>query len=542
VADPARLVAVLALALLLAQPLAGPASAHQGHQEHESQSESAGSTGKAPGWNPNATPVTPNERYVRQTDPEVDGSLVVWEQQRVGRDWDIVAANLSTDEAASPIATTQKDERDPTVRGPWIAWERHRGEGTVDLAVHDTRTGTTIDVPDTGHHQVDPVLGGGSNLFFVERDELTADRGHLRLFDLETLEIERPIGNHTIQGVPDARGTNVTWYEDAAATATIVIHDTAADERTELPDRWDLVEGPQLGPEGVSFVARHSGAQRGTYSVHFDLGTEQYNFLRSGIYPHANHDNCDAGVIWDQPGSPTSGEDHVTLWDRYIEEQITLGFNNTNPACSDTYLTYEKEVEADSEDLDRVPRVYTLQLENVRLQADATITLDPEIEDGIYSDTFNVTGFIEPGDPREPIKQVVVGVDGGDYRAAETERTDEGIRWSATIEADEHLSGKHTLTVATEDTLQSRTTERFTFYTDTPYTLDRTSGGGPDVPRAEPSPFPFNLLDHYKAYQPFYNTAFLVLALIVGGGYVLYRYRQGRPDEPPEYVPPEAKA
>lgn len=544
--DPSRVVAVAVLALLLVQPAVPVADAGPGHEGHDhgehDGNETKASDGRRSGntFEPNATAVTPNARYVEQRNPDLHGTLLVWEQRRVGHDWDVMGYNLSTDNNPAPIATRNIDERNPTVRGPWIAWERHYGHqnATVDLAVLDTRTGTTLEVPDTGHDQLDPVFGGDATLYYAER---TADdeAGHLRAFDLGTRTIEHPIGNHTIHGAPDAYGQKVTWYEETQGSAKVVVFDVATEERTEVPDIWNLKDGPAVGPAGVAFVARHGGAQRGVYTVLYNETRGAMTYMRSGVYPHQHVDQCEPGVVWDQPGSPTLDGDHVALWTRYTERRTTLGVNNSNPSCSTSHLVYEKKVEPANDDLDRMPRIYALDLASIRRPADATITVDPGLEKGIYSDTFTFSGIAEPGDPREPLQAVYAGVDNANYREIETERVDRGVRWAVTLDADNYLSGSHTLEVVTEDAMGTRTREQFSFYTDTPYKLDPNTGGDLDVPRSEPSPFPFNIVDHYKDYQPFYNTVLLVLLIVGGAVYGYYRYQASKPPEPPEYVPPD---
>lgn len=531
-------VAVAALALLLAQPIVPGVGAHSGHDDH-ADADGSSSSASGPTFRPNASPVTPDARYVRQENPAVHGDLVVWQQKQVGRDWDVMAFNLSSDQNAVPVSSRDAHETNPAVRGPWIAWEHHpaRSDASTTIKLLDTRTGTTIQVPDSGQDQVEPVIGG-DKVYYVEHQADLHER-RLFAFDLASREVEEPIGNRTILSSVDTHGRWLTWAEGARGSAKVVVYDTENETKQKLPKLWTLRDGPTIGPAGVAWIAQHAGRQNGVYTVIWNDTTE-FDYRRSNVYPHRNIEQCSTGVVWDQPGTPTDDFDAVAIWDRFVDKRTVLGSNNTDPDCSSQQLVYEKTVPAEDEDLGRQPRIYAAAMQDLRRTTDATIRLDPGLEDAIYSDTINFTGLAIPGDPREPIAEIKAAIDNGPALDVETRPAENGVRWRLTVDADDYLSGSHVLHLHVEDTLGSSTRENWGFYTDTPYRRSAsTDSGGPNVPRAEPSPFPFNLIDHYKAYQPFYNTVALVLLLIAAAVYAVYRYRDNSVVETPEYVPPE---
>lgn len=532
---PAARCLTLALAvLLLFQPVLPAALAHGGQKEGHHTSQPGGQ-----GMDPNASAITPNARYVRQQSPAAHGSLVVWEQRSFGRDWDIMAYNFSSGGDPFPLTTRAVNERDPAVRGPWVAWEEHHPEAnaSTDIVVFDVRTGHVLRVPDSGHDEVEPVFGGGSTLYYVLNGE--AENRYLRAFDLDARTVEAPIGNRTIVGDVGAYKRWVTWAEGRDTSAKIHVLDRASGEITKVPRVWTLSDGPTMGPVGVAFIARHTGTQRGTYTTIYNL-TTRFNDLRSGVYPHENLAQCDAGVVWNQPGTATSDADAVALWDRYIETRIAFTANNTDPTCTREKLIYVKRVPHEDPDIDHVRRIYALDLSNARLPIEAEIEIDPDQEHGIYRGTTTFSGIAHPGDPREPIQRVIAWVDDGSTLPVKTARTTEGVRWAVRVNTSQLTNGQHTLVVGTIDDMGTRSRQGFTFYVDAPYTVDPGSlPGGVDVPRTEPSPFPFSLLDHYQAYQPFYNTVVLVLLVIVGGVWAYRRYKENQPAGTPEYVRPD---
>ncbi len=536
-AAPALTVA-LALVVLVqpAVPLAPLAVAH-GAEEGASGDTSSSDTGNEDArLTPNARPITPGAEYVKQRNPEGHGTFVVWEQKGIGRDWDIMAHNFSTGGQSFPLSTRANDELNPTVRGPWVAWERHPSNpnGSVDIVVFDVRTGQTIEIPDSGNDEINPAIGGGPILYYFERD--VNRQGHLRAFDLESQTVEHPIGNRTITAGPSAWQDKIAWAEGKRTESKIYVQNTDNGTRTSLPQLWVLEDGPVVGPHGVAWIASITGEQRGTYTV---FHNETFTYMRSGVYPHRNLDQCFHGVLWDQPGSSTTDVDNVALWDAFVEKRLTFSPRNTAPTCTDEHLVFEKQVDGE-DDLGMLPRVYFFDLSEARLPADAEIELAPGMEHGIYSETVTFQGTVKAGDPREPIEHVWGRIDDGPVRDVVFNRTPEGGTWRMAVDARDYLSGKHTLQIITEDAREMRSRQSFVFYTDVPYNLDRSRlDTNVNVPRTDPSPFPFNIIDHYQAYQPFYNTAFLVLGLLAGAVYLWYRHKYDQPPAKPEYVPPD---
>lgn len=530
---------VLALFVLI-QPGLPSAQAHGGAHAPEDEHPDEVSQGEAPpgeGFHANASAVIPYEPYIRQENPAIHGSMIVWEESEIGRPANIVAYNLSTDEGAFPLSTRAINERNPTVHGPWIAWEQHHegDNATVDIAVLDVRTGTTITIPDDGHDQTRPAIANNGTVYYAERH---GEDEHLRAFDLLTRTTWEPIGGTEIFGGPSTYGHTLAWAEVSTRHAKIVTLDTRNMTKETVPDRWNIREGPLVGPHGVAFVANNRGLQGGTYTVTYNE-EDGVQHRRTGVYPHKDLDHCANGVVWGQPGISVSELDHVSAWDPYTLKTTHLGVNNTNPACSGDHVVYEKRIAGGDEE--PVPRIYVIDFRELRLGTDAEIRLDPGLERSIITDTTTLTGTILPGDPREPVDTVVARIDRDSIRMPETEPLpDGGVRWSITVDPDRYPSGLRTLQVSVVDTMGTRTVDAFTFFTDTPYILDESRLDRTlDVPRTDPSPFPFSILDHYKAYQPFYNTVILVIILIVVVVIGVIRYRANKPPEPPRYVPPD---
>ncbi len=532
--------------LLLLQPVAPLALGHGGESspnhhddsgdEDDANGDGAGETaGPAPNVDPRAEPLTPKERYVEQRNPDVHGSLVVFEQMQIGRDWDIMAYNLSTEGPAFPLTLEENDEMQPTVRGPWAAWEEH-DKGEIDIVVLNLRTGNVHRVPNLGGAERYPTILGDTVYFLLEEKP---GKGQLRGYDLISKRVLDPIGNQTIISPPKAWGHQLVWAEGARIEAKLQLMDRRTGEIDALPQTWNLVEGPTVGPWGVAWVAEFGGAQMGTYTVAWNQ-TTGLDYKRTSIYPHANVEVCDAGVVWDQPGSSTTSLQVINLFDNYVDTPITLGDRNFNAHCSGDHLIYEKLVPAEDEDLDRTRRIYRLDLARVRVPNEATVQLDEGLERAIARHTMTFTGYAEAGDPREPIAAIYGGVDGEDFRRLEIRERGNGYEWSMTVEPRRYFSGQHALSIVVEDVRGYRTSVGFTFFTNAPYSLDDAIyEQGLQVPREQAHPFPFNLFNHYDDYRPFYNTILLLVVVLIAIAVGVRRYLNNRPPAPPEYVAPE---
>lgn len=543
----ARGVAVALTVLVMLQPVLPTALGQDGH-DHSSHDHGSGPP-PAQGSNtrddsllrPNASPVTPGVRYVRQQAPETHGDFLVWQQQGIGRDWDIMAYNYSAGGNAFPLSTRVVDEVQPTVRGPWVAWEeRHRGSNaSIDVVVFDVRTGHTIHVPDSGRNERRPTIGGNATVYYFQQKP-NSTLGELKGFDLETRTVFSPLEGKTISGGPSAYQRWVAVAEGSSNQAKIVVLDMRNGTRSEVPKLWQLEDGPALGPHGVAWIAAHGGRQRGTYTTLYNESTE-FNYMRSGVYPHRNVGQCPNGVVWDQPGSSTTDIPNVGIWDAFVGSRLTFSPNNTDPTCTDQRLIFQKAVPAEDEDLGQLGRIYHLDLSEARLPADAKVRIDPGLARGIYSEEVTFTGTVAPGDAREPIREVYAAVDRESWERIGAERLDDGrLRWEVTVDARQYFSGRHMLSIGVIDDRGHRTVQGFTFYTDTPYRLDQNSlETGVDVPREEPAPFPLNLIGHYQDYQPFYNTVLLGLLIIGAAIYGYLRWRNNQPPPTPEYVAPE---
>lgn len=532
----ARGLALAVAVLVLIQPVLPVASAHGGSTSPGHHESSQTSAADARRLDPQAERLTPQNHYVHQRAPEGHGSVVVWEQKAFGRDWDIMAHNFSSGSGAFPVTSRHLDERNPDVRGPWIAWEEHHEHenASIDIVLFDIRTGHAIRVPDSGHDERFPAIAG-DELFYVVETE--TGRRTIRAFDLTTQEVRAPVGNQTVVGKVGGYGPWMVWATGQPSSAKLHMLDTRSGNVTDIPKLWNLEDGPTIGHAGVAFIAQVGGAQAGTYAWLYNRSTGLTD-LRTGVSPHDNVGTCQLGVLFDQPGTPTSDSNAITVWDTWIEKAISLGSDNFDPTCTSEHVVYVKRVQHPDEDIDQARWLYRFASEEIHLRRDARIDLDPDQRRAIYRNEARFSGTVVPGDPREPIQNVFVTVDNRPGREIPFERTEDGVRWNVTINVSSLSNGAHRLRVGVTDDLGVDTSRGFIFYVDRPFSMSGPSGDL-DVPRTASSPFPFNILDHYQDYQPFYNTIFLAIVLIAAIAWGVLRYLRSRPPGTPEYVPPD---
>lgn len=531
---PSRVAISLIAILLLLQPLVPLALGHggetsEGHHEEEPSAGPASGSGSGGDGNGGAQPIPNTHPDVNQTNPAAHGSVVVWEEKPTGGNTDIMAYNLSNEAPAFPVSVGRGDELNPDIRGPWVAWEDHGGE-TVDIAVSNLRTGSFYRVPDHGKDDLSPSVAG-STVFYLEGKQL-------RGYDVVDQEWYRPAGNHTVATPPDTHGALVAWGERTQGSIKIHIWNRLDGDVQSIPDMWNIKEGPIIDRWGVAFIASFAGEQRGTYTTVYNETTGE-NYMRTSVYPHEQLAGCDQGFMWTQPGTASTDADYVGLWDGYVDERELIGSWNSNPACTEDHVFYEKRtLEPDSRE--RHQQIFMLNMTINRVPVEANIKLDPGLEHGIFSGTVTFTGTATPEDPRAPLQRMAFWVDGQEPRNASVREVDGSLEFQVTVDASRYFSGVHTLRVSTLDARQIVTTEEFQFFTNEPY-KPRESALVEDVavPRTQPSPFPFNLVDHYGDYQPFYNTILLALLLIAGAVWGVRRYLEARPRGTPEYVPPD---
>lgn len=522
------------LLLLLAQPAAPAVLAHGGNGDgHQETSDGQGATP----WKPNATRLTPERRYVQQVNADASGPMVVWQERELGRDWDIVAKNLSTDGPAFPVTVEAAAQTHPVIQGPWVAWtEQH--EGNADIVVLNLRSGEQFQLPDSGEDDVGPAIGD-KTIYWLSRNN--KNTGSLRAFDLVERKLLYPIGNTTIVAPPDAHGPYLTWAEGNNLEAKIRVRNVQTEETWTVPDFWMLQDGPALGRWGVAFIADVQGGQPGTYAQLFNWTKGNIQAFRTGKYPHQNVNVCDSGVIWDQQAPEVENAPTVAIWDGYTDKIGDFGYENHNGDCSGDALIYEKVTPAEDEDLGNTRHLYVLDLASVRAPSKATIEIDPGLERGIYQGKSLFTGELTMGDPREPLRGLWARVDGGELQPVEAQPAGEGTyRWRVEIDTSRYFNGQHSLSIISIDERGTQTKEGFVFFTHGTYQTQEEVFDQPlRIPVDRPSPFPFNVVDHYKDYQPFYNTILLVLGLLALIGYFIYRWITNQPPAPPEYVPPE---
>ncbi len=523
------------LLLLVAQPAVPLVLSHGGNGDgHDSGGEHQGATA----WKPNATRVTPDRRYVDQRNVDTSGPMIVWQERELGRDWDIVAKNLSTDGPAFPVTVDADAQTHPVIQGPWVAWVEHH-EGNADIVVLNLRSGEQFQLPDTGEDDVGPTISH-KTIYWLSRNN--KNTGHLRGFDLVDRKLLYPIENKTIVAPPAAHGPFLTWAEGNNLEAKIRVQNMDTGETWSAPHLWTLKDGPAIGRWGVAFIADVHGTQSGTYTQLYNWTQGNIEAFRTGKYPHENVEVCDSGVLWDQYAPDVDNAPTVAIWDGFTDKIGDFGYDNHKADCTGDALLYEKVVPSEDEDLGQTHHLYMLNLASVRAPARATIEIDPGLERGIYEGKTLFTGDLILGDPREPLEGLWARIDGGELQPVRAQKTGEGTyRWRVEVDTSRYFNGQHSLNIISIDERGTQTQQGFVFFTHGTYqTSDEVFDQPLRVPIDRPSPFPFSIVDHYKDYQPFYNTVLLVIFLLVLIGYFVYRWVTHQPPAPPEYVPPES--
>jgi len=538
--DRAVRFAVVAALVLLVQAAVPPALAHAGDQgqgETGDEDDANASEERGTGF-----PITPEREFAEQLNPDMDGPRIVWQERLPGENetWDIMLANISEENiTAVPLTNTDHDEKAPIIEGDHVAWTIHPSEDprNENLAVLDLDSGRIRNVPDEGNIESSPTFGADGTLYYAVHQD---DKRILKAFDPDTGETTEPLGGREIVGEPAAHGPWLAWGEGSQRSAKFHIKDTRNGNVTEVEGLYHVTDGPELGPAGLAWIAKYGGEfTRGTYTTLYNLTTGLDKF-RTSVYPHRGLDHCEAGVVWDQPGTSTTEASAVALWDRFVDGTIMFGAETFSGTCGDDHLVYEQNIRGEADSQQGTRQLYASDLREVRLFRDAQITMEPEDRRSIVESVETFEGTVASQDPREPIVRVMGSVDGSPMEELQTQRTDEGLAWEAVIEPEILDPGRHQLTIRAEDALGRVTEEQYTFYTETPYDLaSSTAGGEPNVPRQEDSPFPFNVLNHYQDYRPFYNTAILLLVIVAGLAWYGYRRYAEEPTGTPEYVPPE---
>lgn len=524
--------ALIASLLLLVQAVVPTALAHGG-RDH-SQAGDGDEEGPGLGF-----PLTPDREFAEQRNPSMNGPTVAWQERLpgAGEDWEIVMADLSGENiTVREVTNTRDNETAPVVGEDRIAWTVRPAEDptNINLAVLDLLSGRIHHVPDSGGDEIAPTFAGNGTLIYAVVDDGVR---HMRGFDLATGRVFAPIGDREIVGEPAAYGDKLAWAQGSSGGAKIHLLDTTTGEMEKATSLYNLKDGPEMGPAGVAWIARYGGEfTRGTYTTLWNTTTGIDRF-QSNVYPHTNLAHCETGVIWDQPGTATTDTQAVALWDRYVEGTITFGEEAFSGACGADHLVYEQNMQGGEEEGNR--QLYGFDLREVRLDRDPKITIDDDDRRSILQSARTVEGTAKSADPREPIETIYASIDGSPREEINATRTDDGsLAWEATIDPSIVEPGRHELEISVVDTLNRTYSETFTFYTETPYTIDPSSDG-PNVPRQEEAPFPLNVLNHYQDHGPFYNTVALALLILAALGWYAYNRYTAEPTGKPEYVPPD---
>lgn len=487
-------------------------------------------------------PLTPERENVDQRHADMDGPNVVWQELGPDGDWDIMYANISKGQVSTTALTnTNYDEARPVIQDDRVAWEivDPNTRGKRHLVVLDLATDRLHHVPDDGASQRHATFGGNGSIYYVNKDTHDGEkRRTLEGFDPDTGEVFHPIGDTKIIAQPAAYKNWIAWAQGSSTRAELHIRNVQTGNHTKVPDRYNIREGLEMGHTGLAWIASHGATFRsGSYTSTYNL-TTGLNDLKTSVRPHSELNTCPTGVIWTQPGTSTTDRPAVALWDRFVDGTITFGTDTHRGICGADHIIYEEEHRSENEsDTRRTLRV--IDLEEVRLPREGTISIDEGDERSILRSSRTLEGTATPGDAREPITAVYARVDGSDAKPIRFERTDEGVRWKVTINPSALNSGRHRLDIIIQDEEEMITQDNFVFYTDTEFTLDRGSiEEDPDVPRKESAPFPLSLFNHYQDYQPFYNTAALLVLLIAAAVWFAYKRYREKPSGRPEYVPP----
>jgi hypothetical protein len=481
--------------------------------------------------------LTPDRDQVRQINPDIDGSVAVWQEKRPGEDWEIVQYNLSSDGPAVTLTNNDLDDVEPTASGDWVTWEVRNSttSDTTNVRVLDLDSGRVYHVPDSGSHETEPVAAPNGTIYYKQGGSNDAQ---MRAFDPGTGNVRSPIGNTRIQGDIGYDDGQLVWAE-GGGSVKIHVRNLTTGRTQEVPGLHNLRDGPVLDDGGVGFVSRKSGAQSGTYTSrwHPEYGVED---LRTSVRPHDNVDACPTGFVWDQPGSGPSDRSAIGHWDRYLDELQTFGNDHFDPTCGFERILYEQPVNVNDPNEGASRYIYMIDLEENRLPSDPIVKTEDGFENSILRSPTVVSGVVEPVDPRVEITRIDAAVIGDDGQRVDTNATDDGMRWRMQIDPREYRSGEQTLVLLAQDSLNRTSRHEVSFYTETPFELNEgVFEQGVDVPREEGPGFPRNLLAHYETYQQFYNTLILViLGLALLTWYGVRWWRREDPGEP-EYVPPD---
>lgn len=531
--------ALIASLLLLVQAGVPTAWAHSDDHGGGAGGE-GGETGANETSNETAFRLTPDREFVEQLNPHMSGDRVVWQERPpgTGEDWDIMMANLSGEEIQTRALTnTDHDEKRPVIEDHRVAWTVFPEEDpdNENLIVLDLHSGRIHHVPDYGNDERWPTFGGNGSLYYTAWIE---GEQRLRGYNPATGKVFAPIGERSVTGEPAAHGDKLAWATGTRTSVKFHIKDTSNGSIERVPGIYNLQDGPAMGEAGLAWIARYGGQfSRGDYATLYNETTGVEKF-ESKVYPHTNVGVCPTGVIWDQPGTATTDSQAVALWDRFVDGTVTFGAQAHSGTCGGDHVVYEVTVQG-QDGSEGTRQLFAHDLREVRLHRDAMIKIDDRDRRSILRSIETLSGIARSADPREPIQRVLATVDGGQLQEINTTRTEEGLAWKAQIDPRPFQPGRHKLQIVVLDELNRPTKKSFTFYTETPYDIDPASTDGPQVPREDAAPFPLNLINHYQDHRSFYNTVILVLLILAGIAWYVYRRLEEKEVGQPEYVPPE---
>ncbi|MBN1132452.1 MAG: choice-of-anchor D domain-containing protein [Bacteroidales bacterium] len=262
--------------------------------------------------------------YGVQSAPDIDGDIVVWEDNR-NENYDIYMLNLETGDTTQ-ITDDPADQRNPRVWGERVVWEDYRN-GDRDIFMHDSIRGE-IAVCTASQNQSTPDIYGARIVWSDSRDWKT----DIYMYDLDTKQEELICGADRAQYTPSISGNFIAWQDYRNDNPDIYMYNLNNGQEMAVADHSSEQANPVVWAESTLDKVRVAYADK-RYST-WDIciyypyyltmdETIDYTFRMSGSFnqemPHL--DDISVAYLDDRNGESnvfqfmmegrTSGEEHM---------------------------------------------------------------------------------------------------------------------------------------------------------------------------------------------------------------------------------------
>jgi beta propeller repeat protein len=189
-----------------------------------------------------------------QTNLAIDGSRVVWRDDRDGKKQIYLCDLTVTPYQAAPVDPSGTNQWRPAISGDLIVWEDHTNESDVNLVAWSISAGAVVWVCDDSGVQINPSVSDG---LIVWQDYPNGISGisNIRGYDLNTgTWLQVATGNQTDES-PIVSGRTVVWLQNLklvlteipAPTVLAVTHPAGGEQvladQGELLIAWEMIEG-----------------------------------------------------------------------------------------------------------------------------------------------------------------------------------------------------------------------------------------------------------------------------------------------------------